>query len=366
MTPDLSRLPALAPEIAALLARLAASHWQLPVAGGAAGGVPALDVRFAPGPSPRGNHVEIEAETGFGTARLSVEAGLVDRLSDALLPGWRDEDGASLPMDWRAVLALEAVADGMGLAGLAAARARVRPAPAASDGPPLSRLEGTVEAGGGAFTLSLDLSDIGAAALEALDGRHPHGRLNRFDPGFRCRLRLAGRPARLAAYRALAAGDTLLAGTLCGGRLPARLEVPGVASFAVRLDPASGALDSFENAGRKDTMADNEDDLAQAAEMAGAIADTPPLEDPVEDLPVRLDFLLSTRRISLGELRALGPGATLDLRIDLAQPVTILANGAPAAKGYLVQIGDHVGVQIDRWPGMEGATKGGTGSGGDG
>ena len=83
----------------------------------------------------------------------------------------------------------------------------------------------------------------------------------------------------------------------------------------------------------------------------GAIYDEPPLADPAEDLPVRLDLLLSTHRITLSELRELGPGATLRPDIDLTRPVTILANGAPAGRGYLVRIGDHVGVQLSQWAG---------------
>ena len=349
MTPELSALPTITPAAAALLNRLAASSWRLLPPEAPDGAVPVLDVRFLPVSRADGVHVELEISTDFGTVLLEVEAALVDLLSDDLLPGWREEAADSLPIEWRAVLALETFATGMSLRDGLAVKARISTEDPGGEGPPLARLCGSVLAAGRSFGLLLDLSGIDESRLAAVLPRlQPHGRLNDFDPGFCCRLYLPGRTVTPAAYWTLESGDVLLAAELEEGRLPVSLEVPETVRFGAGLNLETGVVEIFESAGLP--MDDTEDDYPVFE--AGTVYDKPPLDDPIEDLPVRLDFLLSTSRIGLSQFRALGPGAVLDLNIDLARPVTILANGAPAAKGYLVQIGDRIGVQISHWPGI--------------
>jgi|HigsolmetaAR202D_1030399.scaffolds.fasta_scaffold03849_7 Flagellar motor switch/type III secretory pathway protein len=355
MAPDLSILPTMEPAIAELVNRFAASAWFFPLPQEADAD---LVVQFRHARLEQGTCAEIAISASFGTVFLYVDTGLVDVLSDLLLPGWREEAPDSLPLEWRAVLILEDLVRGTRFENLGAVELRLTSAPARKDGPPLSALSGVVTVAGDDFGFMLQLSGLGEEAAAAFASLQPHGRLNAFDPGFCCRLCLPGKPLPIASYRTIARGDTLLAGTISQDRLPVFIEVPQVARFRAELERAGGTIRIEEKIGFQNIMNDIDDDYGPPELEAGALYDHPPIADPLEDLPVRLDFLLSTRRISLSELRALGPGATLDLNLDLTRPVTILANGAPAAKGYLVQIGDRVGVQISHWPGI--------GEGGDG
>lgn len=347
MALDLSVLPAISPATAGLLNRLSAANWLLSSREG--GTLPALEIRFSSAPSAEVMHVELEIVAAVGTVLLRVEAGLVDLLSDYVLPGWRDEAADRLPVEWRAVLALEAVAKETGYKELVAVEARSEAGHIQNDGPPLARLCGAVMAEGHRFGLSLDLSNVEKSRMPTLSGVQSRAFSHDFDPGFCCRLYLPCRPVRLMAYDALQTGDALLTATLKGGRLPIWLKVPRIAHLQGELHPDTGAIEIFQNESVQDMTTDIENDFELPAFNAEAVYDRPPMGDPMEDLPVRLDFLLATRRISLSKLRAAAPGAVLDFNVDLTQPVVVLANGAPAARGYLVQIGDQVGVQISDW-----------------
>jgi len=347
MVPEFLTLPAISPAIAAFFNRLAASRWLISPRRDEEGEVPPLILHLVQAPFEEARHVEIEIRMESGSALLRAECGLVDFLSDHVLPGWREESPDSLPVEWRAVVVLEAFLP-TEVEEVPAVSARVGAARALRPGPPLGRLHCTVAAAGHRFGISLELSGFEDGGLPELLTLCPTEPAYSFDPGFCCRIYLPGRGVAPAAYRNLETGDVLLAGALEEGWLPTFLEVPDVARFSARLDPDTGAIKLFEDVGNI-TMGETESDYDFSD--TGAIYDEPPLADPTEDLPVRLDLLLSTHRITLSELRELGPGATLRPDIDLTRPVTILANGAPAGRGYLVRIGDHVGVQLSQWAG---------------
>ena len=65
-----------------------------------------------------------------------------------------------------------------------------------------------------------------------------------------------------------------------------------------------------------------------------------------DDIEVTLAFELERRTITVGELKSLEPGAVLRLTADPEAPVTIRANGAPIAKGRLVDLNGVIGVQL--------------------
>jgi type III secretion system YscQ/HrcQ family protein len=73
-----------------------------------------------------------------------------------------------------------------------------------------------------------------------------------------------------------------------------------------------------------------------------------PTNEPValDELEVDLTFVVGQATVTLGELRALAPGAAFELTTPVGEAVTIHANGRPIGKGELLEVGDRVGVRI--------------------
>lgn len=83
-----------------------------------------------------------------------------------------------------------------------------------------------------------------------------------------------------------------------------------------------------------------------ARESKAAETTTENTMQTTDDIEVTLAFELERRTITVGELKSLEPGAVLRLTADPAAPVTIRANGAPIAKGRLVDLNGVIGVQL--------------------
>lgn len=75
---------------------------------------------------------------------------------------------------------------------------------------------------------------------------------------------------------------------------------------------------------------------------------TQPSDLPVEDIPVELVFEIGQTEMTMGELKHLQPGYTiqLDETIDLQKPVTIKGNGVAVGRGEIVLIDDRIGIRI--------------------
>jgi type III secretion protein Q len=63
-------------------------------------------------------------------------------------------------------------------------------------------------------------------------------------------------------------------------------------------------------------------------------------------LPVRLEFVLATHDTDLGTLSQIIEGQLIPLAIDAVRHIEIRANGKPVARGELVQLYDHLGVEV--------------------
>lgn len=63
-------------------------------------------------------------------------------------------------------------------------------------------------------------------------------------------------------------------------------------------------------------------------------------------IEVRLRVEVGTARLTLAELTALGPGATIELDRRSDERIDILINDRLLAKGEVVTIGDRFGVRI--------------------
>lgn len=68
--------------------------------------------------------------------------------------------------------------------------------------------------------------------------------------------------------------------------------------------------------------------------------------EDIDALEITLTLELDERRMSIGELAALGPGQILETTASLDAPVTIKAGGKTVGKGRLVEVGDNLGVLI--------------------
>lgn len=296
--------------------------------------------------------VSLSCETAQGSCVLCVEAGLVDRLADVTLPGWREESASALPVAWRLTVVLDAL---LRATSLGAGRLRVQLAPGRTD-PTFAALGGTltVDGASGSFLLSglqcaPDLIEGLASAVRA--PALPDARLR-----FPALCRLGQLTLALGRLRTLDAGDVLL--------LP-QTEGPGVETALLLADGSQwrGLLrddGSFEAIARQersqavtemthDLLMSDEDDLPLSP--GGFDPEDAGLEDlgTVADLPVVLDLQFHRSLVPLAEFSRLTEGSFLDLGIDLGQPVRIRANDCTVGSGHLVQIGDRVGVRIERW-----------------
>jgi type III secretion protein Q len=86
-------------------------------------------------------------------------------------------------------------------------------------------------------------------------------------------------------------------------------------------------------------------ELAPADSPAQAEAEQPVSAD-LNHLPIRLEFVLATHDIALGELAAFVAGQLIPLATDAAHRIEVRANGKAVARGELVQLEEHLGVEL--------------------
>ena len=83
-------------------------------------------------------------------------------------------------------------------------------------------------------------------------------------------------------------------------------------------------------------------DAAPDAELEGHDADLARLHD----VPVELTVEIGRTRMTIGETLALGPGAIVSLNRLAGEPVDLLVNGTPIARGEVVVIDEEFGLRI--------------------
>ncbi|MEM1385685.1 MAG: type III secretion system cytoplasmic ring protein SctQ [Pseudomonadota bacterium] len=90
-------------------------------------------------------------------------------------------------------------------------------------------------------------------------------------------------------------------------------------------------------------------DLAMAADPTAPddVEIDPDVATAIEDLEVRLDFVLGHATLRVADLREIAPGSTLTLDgASVDQEVAIYASGKRLGTGELVKIGDLMGVRL--------------------
>ena len=68
--------------------------------------------------------------------------------------------------------------------------------------------------------------------------------------------------------------------------------------------------------------------------------------DLMYDLPVEVTVELGRRRMTIGEFLDLGPGAVLELRKLVGDPLEIRVNQRLVARGEAVAVGEMYGIRI--------------------
>ena len=88
----------------------------------------------------------------------------------------------------------------------------------------------------------------------------------------------------------------------------------------------------------------------EMAPLEGAVAspDGGPDADltRLHDVPVELTVEIGRTRMTIGETLALGPGAIVSLNRLAGEPVDLLVNGTPIARGEVVVIDEEFGLRI--------------------
>ncbi len=68
--------------------------------------------------------------------------------------------------------------------------------------------------------------------------------------------------------------------------------------------------------------------------------------DLLLETSVDVSAVLGSVRMPIGELLRMGTGSVLTLDREAGQPVDLLLNGIPFAKGHLVVVGDRLGIRL--------------------
>ena len=66
----------------------------------------------------------------------------------------------------------------------------------------------------------------------------------------------------------------------------------------------------------------------------------------LHDVPVELTVEIGRTRMTIGETLGLGPGAIVSLNRLAGEPVDLLVNGTPIARGEVVVIDEEFGLRV--------------------
>lgn len=68
--------------------------------------------------------------------------------------------------------------------------------------------------------------------------------------------------------------------------------------------------------------------------------------DLIKNAEVELEVVVGSKKITISELYKLKIGSTLALNQRLNEPVVLMLNGSPIARGELVAVDDSFGIRI--------------------
>jgi len=76
----------------------------------------------------------------------------------------------------------------------------------------------------------------------------------------------------------------------------------------------------------------------------------------LHDVPVELAVEIGRTRMTIGETLALGPGSIVSLNRLAGEPVDLLVNGRPIARGEVVVVDEEFGLRVTEIVSAVGAT----------
>jgi flagellar motor switch protein FliN len=98
-------------------------------------------------------------------------------------------------------------------------------------------------------------------------------------------------------------------------------------------------------------------EITTALPGEGARPGTPPALERLHDVPVELAVEIGRTRMTVGAALALGPGSIVTLDRLAGEPVDLLVNGRPIARGEVVVIDEEFGLRITEVVGAGGAAQ---------
>jgi len=139
----------------------------------------------------------------------------------------------------------------------------------------------------------------------------------------------------------------------------AKAAAPGTAKATLKARPAGGGAGmSRGRAGDREIPAEpeaeDEDDGERVAVLplqfptlrGGNGAGTPQALDLILDVTMRVSVELGRALLTVQEILALGPGSVLELDKLAGEPVDILVNDRPIARGEVVMVDENFGVRV--------------------
>ena len=95
------------------------------------------------------------------------------------------------------------------------------------------------------------------------------------------------------------------------------------------------------------TSAENLDYVPFEATTTAPAPEAGPVElERLRDVPVELAVEIGRTQMTIGETLALGPGSIVTLNRLAGEPVDLLVNGTPIARGEVVVIDEEFGLRI--------------------
>src|SRR5881296_1358618 len=84
--------------------------------------------------------------------------------------------------------------------------------------------------------------------------------------------------------------------------------------------------------------------MAEATETTGG--ETPRNFELLLDIPLEVTVEIGRARLAIRDLLQLGPGSVLELAKAAGEPLDVLVNGKPIARGEAVMVNDRFGVRL--------------------